>query len=356
MSTAETGTTGTGTTGTGTPASRGDVGGEVVLDARGLARRYPAGRSGLRRRTVSAVDGVDLRLRAGEVLGVVGESGCGKSTLARMLVGLERPDAGTLSYRGTDVTRMGRAEHGVMRRGVQMVFQDPYASLDPRMTVEQVVTEPLAAARTGSRATRRQRAGELLELVGLSAGMLGRYPHQFSGGQRQRIGIARGLALEPSVLVCDEPVSALDVSVQAQVVNLLGRLRDELGLAVVFIAHDLSVVRHVADRVAVMYLGRLAEVGDAEPVFERPAHPYTRALLSASPSVDRTQRGRLGRREVLRGEPPSPADPPSGCRFRTRCPLAVEECSTDVPLLRRARGDADERLAACHRAEVLLGG
>lgn len=326
--------------------------GEVVLEARHLVKTFPVGRSGLHRQTVSAVDGVSLRLHAGEVIGVVGESGCGKSTLARMLVGLDAPDSGALLYRGRDVTRARRADRKVLRQGIQMVFQDPYTSLDPRMTVLEIVGEPLAASRSAGRPARRQRVGELLELVGLSAEMMERHPHQFSGGQRQRIGIARALALEPDVLVCDEPVSALDVSVQAQVVNLLKDLQRRLGVAVLFIAHDLSVVRHIADRVAVMYLGRLAEVGDTATVFTRPGHPYTSALMSASPSVNRSERGRLARRRVLGGEPPSPVDPPSGCRFHTRCWLARPECSTDVPPLRPRTDDAHgERVSACHFAD-----
>jgi oligopeptide transport system ATP-binding protein len=318
----------------------------AVLSATDLVRTYRVG-SLLRRGRVSAVDGVSLSLRRGEVLGIVGESGCGKSTLARMLVGLERPDSGRLAYRGEDVTAGDRRSRRLLRDGVQMIFQDPYASLDPRMTVLDIIAEPLAAKGSGTRASRRDRVVELLGLVGLAPDMMSRHPHQFSGGQRQRIGIARALALDPSVLVCDEPVSALDVSVQAQVINLLASLRRTLDVAIVFIAHDLSVVRHLADRVAVMYLGRVAEVGPTAQIYESPANPYTQALLSAVPSTDRAARGGLARRRMLTGEPPSPLDPPSGCRFNPRCWLAQDVCREETPPLREIAGT----LSACHFAE-----
>jgi peptide/nickel transport system ATP-binding protein/oligopeptide transport system ATP-binding protein len=316
-----------------------------LLVAEGLHKSYRAGRSLGGRARVSAVDGVSLRLAAGETLGVVGESGCGKSTLARMLVGLERPDRGRVAFDGTDVATARGGAGRRLRRAVQMVFQDPLTSLNPRMTVLDIVAEPLDVHRLARGAARRDRVAHLLELVGLGPQMMRRFPHEFSGGQRQRIGIARALATEPRVIVCDEPVSALDVSVQAQVVNLLADLQRRLGIGLVFIAHDLAVVRHVSHRVAVMYLGRIAELGPATGVYGEPAHPYTQALLSAAPVRHPRDRGR--ERIVLTGDPPSPVDPPPGCRFHTRCPLAAEVCRTDTPPLRELAG---AHLAACHFA------
>ena len=329
--------------------------GEVILQAEGLVKHYPI-KGGVLRRTVGhvrAVDGVSFDLRKGETLGVVGESGCGKSTLGRMLMRLEEPTAGRLTFDGVDMYAQQGAAMRRLRRDIQIVFQDPYTSLNPRMTVGDIIGEPFDIhPDVVPKGGRRRRVQELLELVGLSPEHINRYPHQFSGGQRQRIGIARGVALNPKVLICDEPVSALDVSVQAQVVNLLERLQDELGLAYVFIAHDLSVVRHISDRVAVMYLGSIVEIGDEDQIYNRPTHPYTQALLSAVPVPDPTLRG-VRKQIKLVGDVPSPANPPSGCRFHTRCFKAQDNCRTEVPLLEARPDGVSAHDSACHYAAPL---
>jgi oligopeptide transport system ATP-binding protein len=320
---------------------------DSVLETRALARHFP-GRRGTG--PVRAVDGVDLRLRRGETLGIVGESGCGKSTLAKLLVGLDRPTSGSITVRGQDMATLRGAELRRSRRHIQMVLQDPYTSLNPRMTVGDIIGEPYEVhPDVVPRAQRARVVQELLDVVGLNPDHLNRYPHQFSGGQRQRIGIARALALKPDIIVCDEPVSALDVSIQAQVINLLEQLQREFRLSYIFIAHDLSVVRHISNRIAVMYLGKIVELGNDQAIYEQPTHPYTQALLSAVPVPDPRLRGRRDQ-IMLEGDVPSPADPPSGCRFRTRCWKAQNVCAQQEPQLEmRPRSPHP---SACHFAEV----
>jgi oligopeptide transport system ATP-binding protein len=327
--------------------------GEVILQAENLVKHYPI-KAGVLRRTVGhvkALDGVSFELYKGETLGIVGESGCGKSTLARMLMRLEEPTDGKLIFDGVDVYAQKGSAMRRLRRDIQIVFQDPYTSLNPRMTVGDIVGEPFEIhTDVLTKRDRRQRVQQLLDLVGLNPEHINRYPHQFSGGQRQRIGIARGLALNPKVIICDEPVSALDVSVQAQVVNLLAELQAGLGLAYIFIAHDLSVVRHISDRVGVMYLGKIVEIGDEAQIYSRPTHPYTQALLSAVPVPDPTMRNSR-EQIVLTGDVPSPANPPVACRFHTRCWKAQEICSVDEPpLIARPDGESSHE-SACHFAE-----
>ncbi|MFE5300351.1 ABC transporter ATP-binding protein [Streptomyces sp. NPDC056632] len=319
-----------------------------LLQATALTRHFPITQGMLlRRRTgaVRAVDGVDLAVRRGETLGIVGESGCGKSTLASLLMAMDRPTSGTVRIDGRDPFSLSAPELRALRRQVQMVLQDPYTSLNPRMTAGQIVGEPFAVHRDAvPRADRARRVAELLETVGLDPAHRDRYAHQFSGGQRQRLGIARALALGPQLLLCDEPVSALDVSVQAQVLNLLQNLRRDLDLACVFISHDLAVVQHLCDRIAVMYLGKIVETGTREQIYLTPRHPYTRALLAAAPVPD-PRRRTADDTHLLDGDLPSPASPPEGCRFRTRCPHAREECQVEPDLRLR---EGSDHPTACH--------
>jgi len=313
----------------------------ALLEARGLAKHFPVRRGGARG-ILRAVDGVDLDLSRGETLGLVGESGCGKTTLGRLVLRLVEPTAGSVLFEGTDLLALAPEPMRRMRRHLSIIFQDPVASLDPRMSVADIIAEPLRIFGEGSRADRRARVAALLARVGLRPEHGARFPHEFSGGQRQRIGIARALALNPALVVCDEPVSALDVSIQAQIVNLLKDLQDEYGLAYLFVAHDLSVVRHIADRVAVMYLGRVVETAPKRTLFSAPLHPYTRALLAAVPVPDPRAAAPPA---PLAGEIPSPLDPPSGCHFRTRCTLAVARCAAEAP---RLRAVAPAHAVACH--------
>ncbi|MGP4113000.1 ABC transporter ATP-binding protein [Streptomyces sp. 4N509B] len=343
------------------------------MTVEGLVKHFPVKGGFPIRRTVGAVkavDGLDFTIHAGESLGLVGESGCGKSTTGRLLARLLEPSAGTIRYRDRDITRANRRQLAPIRSEIQMIFQDPYSSLNPRQTVGTIIGGPMEVNGINPPGGREARVRELLQTVGLNPEHYNRFPHEFSGGQRQRIGVARALALEPKLIIADEPVSALDVSIQAQVVNLLRRVQRELGIAFLFIAHDLAVVRHFSERVAVMYLGKIVEVGDRQAIYERPRHPYTHALLSAVPEgvLDEVIDERLeevtdeetadeeaaaGRRERIRltGDVPSPTNPPSGCRFRTRCWKAQDKCAAEEPPLVRLSGNAEGHLTACHFPE-----
>ena len=312
---------------------------EVLLEARNLNKDFPAGR----KKKIHAVSDVSLRICEGETLGLVGESGCGKSTLGRLLIRLIEPDAGEVLVRGKAVTGLKEKEFGSYRRKFQLIFQDPYASLNPRMTVRDLIAEPLKTYKVcGSKEETTKRVLELMKAVGVPGEFLHRYPHQFSGGQRQRIGIARAIAADPDLIICDEPVSALDVSVQNQILNLLKELQTQRGLTYLFISHDLSVVRHISNRVCIMFLGKICESGPTEEVFENPHHPYTRFLINAVLVPDPHRRSDTA--ELLKGELPSPVDLPSGCRFHTRCPFATKLCSSEEPKMRQISG----REVACH--------
>ena len=311
---------------------------ETLIRVENLVMHFPIYRGVIRRQVaaVHAVDGVSFEIKRGETLGLVGESGCGKSTTGRTILQLYKPTSGEVYFRDQNLVKLKPEAMRLMRREMQMIFQDPYASLNPRMTLRDIVGEPLMAFEEVSGKEIDRRVAELLELVKLNPDFAGRYPHEFSGGQRQRIGVARALALHPSFIVCDEPISALDVSIQAQVVNLLEDLQKELNLTYLFIAHDLSMVRHISDRVAVMYLGIIVELADRNELYNNPLHPYTKALLSAIPVPD-PEYGETHQRTILQGDVPSPVNPPSGCRFRTRCPIADESCALKQPEFRQLK-------------------
>ncbi|MCF6526353.1 ABC transporter ATP-binding protein [Streptomyces sp. JJ36] len=341
-----------------TPESAGPQTGEPLMEVEGLRKHFPIKGGFPVKRTVGAVqavDGVDLKVHAGESFGLVGESGCGKSTTGRLLSRLLEPTEGKITYRGQDITNAKRRQLAPIRSEIQMIFQDPYSSLNPRQTVGSIIGGPMEVNGIDPPGGREKRVRELLETVGLNPEHYNRFPHEFSGGQRQRIGVARALALEPKLIIADEPVSALDVSIQAQVVNLLQEVQREMGIAFVFIAHDLAVVRHFSQRVAVMYLGKIVEVGDRQAIYAKPRHPYTHALLSAVPeaSLDEDVEGGDGGRERIRlaGDVPSPINPPSGCRFRTRCWKAQDKCAEEEPPLVQISGNAAGHLTACHFPE-----
>ncbi|GAA1044980.1 ABC transporter ATP-binding protein [Streptomyces murinus] len=329
--------------------------GERLLEVAGLTKHFPVKGGFPIRRTigqVQAVDGIDLTVHTGESFGLVGESGCGKSTTGRLITRLMEPTAGTVTYRGRDISHASRKQLAPIRSEIQMIFQDPYSSLNPRQTVGTIISGPMEINGVNPQGGREKRVRELLEIVGLNPEHYNRFPHEFSGGQRQRIGVARALALEPKLIVADEPVSALDVSIQAQVVNLLQQVQNDLGIAFLFIAHDLAIVRHFSQRVAVMYLGKIIEVGDRDSIYTRPRHPYTHALLSAVPEVNLTDEDTGGRERIrLAGDVPSPISPPSGCRFRTRCWKAQDKCATEEPPLVRISGNHEGHLTACHFPE-----
>lgn len=316
---------------------------ERLIEVRDLAKHFPAGRG----RKLKAVDGVSFDVRRGETLGIVGESGCGKSTLGRTMIRLQDPTAGSVRFDGVDLSELPERRIKALRRRFQMIFQDPHSSLNPRMSIRRILEEPLVTHRM-PRGERRRKLGELIDAVGLPADALRRYPHEFSGGQRQRIGIARALALNPEFVVADEPVAALDVSIQAQIINLMIDLQKEFRLTYLFIAHDLSVVEHVSDRVGVMYLGRLVEMAECDALYREPLHPYTQILLQSIPAPDPA---RKRHRVALKGEMPDPAQPPAGCPFHTRCPFAEDRCRREVPAFREWRPG---HLAACHFAEKFL--
>jgi oligopeptide/dipeptide ABC transporter ATP-binding protein len=336
----------TGVIASGRGAAAAGPAGDVLLEVDNVVKHYPV-RAGIvftrEVARVKAVDGVSLRLRRGETVGLVGESGCGKSTLARCIAGLHPVTSGRICFDGHDITNLPRQRMRPFRRDIQMIFQDPYSSLNPRRRVGSIIGEPFAVHNVAAGDERKRRVQELMERVGLNPEHYNRFPAEFSGGQRQRIGVARALALRPKLIICDEPVSALDVSVQAQILNLLGDLQAEFALSYLFIAHNLPVVRHISDRVAVMYLGKLAETGSAPDVFDGVRHPYSAALLSAAPMA-----GRGNSTAILAGDVPSPVDPPPACRFHPRCPEAQDLCSRDEPVLEVKPGDPDSHRTACH--------
>jgi oligopeptide transport system ATP-binding protein len=322
-----------------------------LLEVKNLKKHFPINGTSLFSRNkdmVKAVDGISFTVKAGETLGLVGESGCGKSTAGRSILKLTEPTEGQLIYKGEDITAFRGERMRKLRQEMQLIFQDPYASLNPRKTIEQIITEPMKIFQM-EKAARKQKLDRLLDVVGLSSYHKSRYPHEFSGGQRQRIGIARSLALDPELVICDEPVSALDVSIQAQVINLLEELQEEFKLTYIFIAHDLSVIHHISDRVAVMYLGELVEIGEAAEVYKSPKHPYTQALLSAVPKANPHQEKE---RIILKGDLPSPANPPKGCKFHTRCPFAEAICRSEKPTMKQV--SLTGQMAACHFAKEVV--